>query len=124
MLDKFSYGGHEGSRGDPFGHLSSPPSQFGGGHAPISMAAMAAMAAAGMGGKPGSNGHPSHEESLAFEMLRKTKAFFPQQQVAGRPAFPGQVLEMMIQTFDWQHLFNVLTMIMPRCVRKFYKNIF
>ena len=90
MLDKFSYGGHhDGGRGDPFGHLSSSPSQFG--HPPISMAAMAAMAAAGMGGKSGSNGHLSHEDSLAFEMLRKTKTFFPQQQVAGRPAFPGQV---------------------------------
>ena len=80
MMDKFSYG-MDGSR-DPFSPFGSPP---------ISMAAMAAMAAAGMSGnKAGAPNSP--EEALAFEMLRKTKGFFPSHQ--SRAAFPGQPAQL------------------------------
>jgi hypothetical protein len=89
MLDKFAYGHASGLDGtkDPFSHITSPP-PFG--HAPLSMAAMAAMAAAGKAAA--ANGHPTAEEALAFEMLRKTKAFFPGQH--GRPVFPGQPAQL------------------------------
>ena len=96
MMDKFSYGGLDGAR-DPFSHLASPP-PFG--PPPISMAAMAAMAAAGMAGGKAGNGPSTPEEAMAFEMLRKTKGFFPSSQhhhhhqAAGRSAFPGQPAQL------------------------------
>jgi len=95
MMDKFSYGGLDGAR-DPFSHLASPP-PFG--PPPISMAAMAAMAAAGMAGGKAGNGAATPEEAMAFEMLRKTKGFFPSSQhhhhqAAGRSAFPGQPAQL------------------------------
>lgn len=93
MLDKFPYGPGCGldMGKDPFSQLASHP-PFG--HGPISMAAMAAMAAANMAGGKASaaNGQSSPDESLAYEMLRKSKGFFPPQH--GRPAFPGQPAQL------------------------------
>ena len=89
LLDKFPYGAGFESVKDPFAHLTSPP-PFG--PPPISMAAMAAMAAASMVGGKAANGQSLPDESLAFEMLRKSKGFFPPQH--GRPAFPGQPAQL------------------------------
>jgi hypothetical protein len=93
MFDKFPYGAGSGLdiSKDPFSQLATQPT-FGPG--PISMAAMAAMAAANMAGSKAAsaNGQSSPEESLALEMLRKSKGFFPPQH--GRPAFPGQPAQL------------------------------